>query len=278
MMTAKTIMIKLARRKLTVACLSIILAITLGGVLAPFLAPNDPNLVDLGKKLAGPCAEYPLGTDHLGRCILSRLMHGTRISLGIAFLVMFLTIAISIAIGALSGYRGGLLDDLFMRICDVLLAFPSLVLALAVIGMLGPGLFNMMIALVSVQWVWYARMIRGMVLSLRESGFVLSARVSGVSGPMIVARHILPNILSQIIVLSTLDIGWVILHISGLSFLGLGIQPPTPEWGAMLNDGRQFLRSNPALMVYPGLMILTVVMAFNLLGDALRDALDPREI
>lgn len=277
-MTARAIMIKLARRKLTVACFSVILAITLGGVLAPLLAPNDPNLVDLGKKLAGPCADYPLGTDHLGRCILSRLMHGARISLGIAFLVMFLTIAISTAVGALSGYRGGLLDGLFMRICDILLAFPSLVLALAVIGMLGPGLFNMMIALVSVQWVWYARMIRGMVLSLRESDFVLMARVSGVSGPLIVARHILPNILSQVIVLSTLDIGWVILNISGMSFLGLGIQPPTPEWGAMLNDGRQFLRSNPALMVYPGLMILTVVVAFNLLGDALRDALDPREI
>ncbi|MCL6612411.1 MAG: nickel ABC transporter permease subunit NikC [Peptococcaceae bacterium] len=276
-MTFGTIVTRLAGRKLTAACLLIILAITLSGALAPILAPNDPNLVDLEKKLAGPGAGYPLGTDHLGRCILSRLMYGARISLGTAFLVMFLTIAISTVVGTLSGYRGGTLDGLIMRICDILLAFPSLVLALAVIGMLGPGLLNMMIAMVSVQWAWYARMIRGMVLSLRESGFVLSARVSGVSGPVIVARHILPNILSQVIVLSTLDIGWVILNISGMSFLGLGIQPPTPEWGAMLNDGRQFLRSNPSLMAYPGLMILTVVAAFNLIGDALRDALDPRE-
>ncbi len=277
-MTVKAVVIKLAGRKLTAACLFVVLALTLGGALAPFLAPNDPNLVDLGKKLSGPGPEFPLGADHLGRCILSRLMHGARISLGTAFLVMFLTIAASIVIGALSGFRGGLLDGLLMRICDMLLAFPSLVLALAIIGMLGPGLFNMMMAMVSVQWAWYARIIRGMVLGLKESGFVLSARISGASGPVIVARHILPNILSQIIVLSTLDMGWVILHISGFSFLGLGIQPPTPEWGAMLNDGRQFLRSNPSLMVYPGLMILMVVTAFNLLGDALRDALDPREI
>jgi len=242
------------------------------------VAPHDPNLVNLEHKLKAPCKDFPLGTDHLGRCILSRLIYGTRISLSAAFMVMTFTIAISLVIGTYSGYMGGMVDNLFMRICDILLAFPNLILALAIVGMLGPSLVNVMIAMVAVQWVWYARMIRGMVLSVKESNFVLAARVCGTSGPLIVIRHILPNIISQIIVLATLDMGWVILNISGLSFLGLGVQPPAPEWGAMLNDGRQFLRSNPSLMIYPGLVILIVVLAFNLFGDALRDALDPKDI
>ncbi|MCL6635095.1 MAG: nickel ABC transporter permease subunit NikC [Peptococcaceae bacterium] len=268
---------KLLRRRLAAASLLIIVSITLLGVLAPLLAPHDPDLVDLEKKLKPPSWDYPLGTDHLGRCILSRLMHGARITLGAAVVVMALTIAVSLLAGTFSGYVGGPADHFFMRLCDMMLAFPNLVLALAIVGMLGPGLVNIMIAMVAVQWVWYARIIRGMVLSVRERPFVLAAKVSGTGAPHIVLRHILPNIISQVVVLATLDIGWVVLSLSGFSFLGLGVQPPTPEWGAMLNDARPCLRSNPAQMVYPGLMILMVVMAFNLLGDALRDALDPSE-
>lgn len=269
---------KIFKRKLGIISLALILAVALVGLLAPLLAPNDPVLVDLEKKLLAPSAEYPLGTDHLGRCILSRLMYGTRVSLGTALVIMVLTMGVGLVVGTLAGYKGGLIDALFMRLCDILLAFPNLVLALAIVGILGPGLVNVMIAMVAVQWVWYGRMIRGMVLSARENNYVLSAIVSGTSQPLIITRHILPGILSQVVVLASLDVGWVILHISGLSFLGLGVQPPTPEWGAMLNDGRQYLRSNPALMVYPGLMILTVVVSFNLFGDALRDALDPGEV
>lgn len=276
-MDEKRLLHRLAGKKLSLASLAVIVLMAAAAILAPVLAPNDPNLVDMSQKLLSPCHHYPLGTDHLGRCVLSRLMYGARISLGMAVAVMLVTILVSIVIGTLAGYRGGLADNLFMRLCDMLLAFPNLILALAIVGMLGPGLFNVMLAMVLVQWVWYARIIRGLVLSLKQSNFVLAARVAGTSGPGVVARHILPNILSQIIVLATLDIGWVILNICGLSFLGLGVQPPTPEWGAMLNDGRQFLRSNPSLMLYPGMMILVVVVSFNLFGDALRDAMDPGE-
>jgi len=268
----------LFQRKLAIISATIIIFLIVTGILAPVIAPNDPNLVNLEHKLKDPCKDFPLGTDHLGRCILSRLIYGTRISLSTAFMVMTLTIAISLVIGTCSGYLGGMVDNLFMRICDILLAFPNLILALAIVGMLGPSLVNVMIAMVAVQWAWYARIIRGMVLSVKERNFVLAARVCCTSGPLIVVRHILPNIISQIIVLATLDMGWIILNISGLSFLGLGVQPPTPEWGVMLNDGRQFIRSNPSLMIYPGLVILVVVLSFNLLGDALRDALDPKDI
>lgn len=266
---------RLAGNKLSLFSLAVIIIMAGTALLGPLLAPHDPNLVDLSKKLMAPCHQYPLGTDHLGRCLLSRLIYGARISLGLAAAVMTVTIAVSIVVGTLAGYRGGLTDNLFMRLCDMLLAFPSLILALVIVGMLGPGLINVMLAMVLVQWVWYARIIRGLVLSLKESDFVLAARVAGTPGYLVIARHILPNIISQVIVLATLDIGWVILNICALSFLGLGAQPPTPEWGAMLSDGRQFLRSNPAQMIYPGMMILTVVVAFNLFGDALRDALDP---
>jgi peptide/nickel transport system permease protein/nickel transport system permease protein len=268
---------KLFQHKPAILSIIIIVFLFFTGILAPLIAPHDPNLVNLEQKLEAPSREFPMGTDHLGRCLLSRLIYATGISLNTAFIVMALTISVSLVIGTYSGYVGGKVDNLLMRLCDVLLAFPNLILALAIVGMLGPSLVNVMLAMIAVHWVWYARMIRGMVLSLKESNFVLAAKVCGTGGPQIIMRHILPNIISQIIVLASLDMGWIILSISGLSFLGLGIQPPTPEWGAMLNDGRQFLRSNPSLMVYPGMVILIVVLAFNLLGDALRDVLDPKD-
>jgi peptide/nickel transport system permease protein/nickel transport system permease protein len=269
-----TVLGRLISNKINIISLALILTFIIAGLLAPLLAPNDPNLVNLGKKFISPCPQYPLGTDHCGRCLLSRLIYGTRISLGISMAVVLVSIGISVAVGALAGYRGGLADNFLMRLCDILLAFPGLILALAIVGMLGPGLINLMLAMVLVQWVYYARIIRGLVLGIKESDFVLAARVAGTPGPVIVVRHILPNIFPHIIVLATLDIGWVILNISGMSFLGLGVQPPTAEWGAMLNDGRQFIRSNPYLMVYPGMLIMLLVMACNLFGDALRDALD----
>jgi peptide/nickel transport system permease protein/nickel transport system permease protein len=265
------------KRSLVVFGLLIIVFNIFLAIFAPSIAPHDPNDVSLERKLMLPDAEYPLGTDHLGRCMLSRLIYGARVSLGAAFAVMSVTLAISTVVGAVSGYAGGRVDAIIMRICDIFLAFPSLILALALVGVMGPGLPNVVLAMALSQWAWYARMIRGMVLSLKERNYVLAAKVAGTSQSMIIAKHVLPNILPQIAVLATLDVGWVILHIAGMSFLGLGIQPPTPEWGAMINDGRQFLRGYPSLMAYPGFMILSVVMAFNLLGDALRDMIDPME-
>ncbi|MGL5515106.1 MAG: nickel ABC transporter permease subunit NikC [Sporomusa sp.] len=263
------------KHSLAVVALVIIILNILLAVFAATIAPHDPNDVSLERKLMIADDSYPLGTDHLGRCILSRLIYGARVSLSAAFAVMTVTLAISTVVGALAGYAGGRVDALIMRICDIFLAFPSLILALALVGVMGPGLPNIVLALALSQWAWYARMIRGMVLSLKERNYVLAAKVAGTGQCTIIAKHILPNILPQIAVLATLDIGWVILHIAGMSFLGLGIQPPTPEWGAMINDGRQFLRGYPLLMAYPGIMILSVVMAFNLLGDSLRDILDP---
>jgi peptide/nickel transport system permease protein/nickel transport system permease protein len=265
------------RNKPGIISLTVLTVIILAGILAPVLAPNDPLLVTLDNRFAAPSTRFPFGADHLGRCILSRLMYGTIASLGSALLVMTITITISIIIGTLSGYKGGWADSLLMRLGDVNLAFPDLVLTLVIAGMLGPGLVNLIIAMAAVQWVWYARIIRGMVLSLKERSYVLSAQVAGTPGWLIVVRHILPNIIPHVVVLVTINLGMVILHISGLTFLGLGVQPPTPEWGAMLNDAKQFLRSYPRLIMFPGMMIMLVVISFNLLGDALRDAIEFRE-
>ncbi|KUK36368.1 MAG: Binding-protein-dependent transport systems inner membrane component [Thermacetogenium phaeum] len=267
---------RLWQDKLALLGLVIILAVMAVAVFAPYIAPNDPVKVDLAQRLAPPGAPYPLGTDHLGRCLLSRLIYGTRPSLTTAALALSAIMLIGIPLGTLAGYCGGWVDNVIMRLVDVLLAFPGLILALVIAGMLGPGLLNVMLALSAVWWVGYARVIRGMVLSVKEKEFVLAARACGTSELGIISRHILPNVLSPVIVLATLDMGKLILAISGLSFLGLGAQPPTPEWGAMLNDGRPYLQVAPQLMIYPGLAIMTVVLAFNFLGDGLRDALDPR--
>ncbi|AIG27176.1 nickel ABC transporter permease subunit NikC [Brevibacillus laterosporus] len=265
---------KLLSKKLMIICSMIIILMILLALFAPFLSPNDPNLVDITQKLQGPSSKFPLGTDHLGRCIWSRLIYGTRTSLGTAFFVMGFTMLISLPVGIFAGYRGGWVDYLFMRICDIFMAFPSLLLSLALIGILGPGLGNMIFAMVLVQWVFYARIIRGMVLSVKEQPFILAAKVCGTPKLVIVLKHILPTIVSQVVVLAFMDIGGVVLAISGLSFLGLGIQPPGAEWGMMINDSKPFFRNNPSLMLYPGMMILLVVIAFNLFGEALRDALD----
>jgi peptide/nickel transport system permease protein len=248
----------------------------LAAVLAPAITPFDPAAADPTLRLAPPSIEHPLGTDNLGRDVLSRLLFGSRWSLGTAALATVLVMTIGVAIGSVAGYYGGALDDLVGLVVDMLLAFPSLVLALAIAGMLGPGIVNVMIGLVSVWWVGYARVVRGLVLAVRERPFVEAARCLGAPDRRLILQHILPNVLPPVVVLATLEMGGIILAISGLSFLGLGAQPPTPEWGAMLNDGRPFLFSAPQLMIYPGLAISLVVIGFNLLGDGLRDVLDPR--
>jgi peptide/nickel transport system permease protein len=267
---------ELRNNKLALFGVIIIFLLVFIAIFAPFIAPHDPVDQELKNRLSSPSIEYPLGTDHLGRCILSRLIYGARISLPIAMTVIGITFAIGVTIGAISGYLGGATDEIIMRIVDVLLTFPGLILALAIIAALGPGICNAGIALVVVGWAGYTRIVRGSVLSVKEKDFVEGVRALGASDFYILARHILPNVIAPVIPLAMLGIGYVVLAVAGLSFLGLGAQPPMPEWGAMLNDGRAFMRSAPHLMIFPGLAIMVTVLAFNLLGDGLRDALDPR--
>jgi len=267
---------RLFQNRLAVAGLVVILGIAGAGLLAPYLAPHDPVAVNLTQRLLSPCADYPLGTDHLGRCVLSRLIWGTRISLTTSFLVLVVIMSISIPCGMLAGWCGGYVDNLLMRIVDMLLAFPRFVLALVIAGMLGPSLTNTMLALAAVSWVGFARLIRGLVLQIKEQKFILAARALGAPAWKILPGHVFPNLAGPVVVLATLDMGWVILSISGLSFLGLGAQPPLPEWGTMINDSRPYFQVVPNLMLFPGPTIVLAVLGFNLLGDGLRDVLDPR--
>lgn len=266
---------QVARDPLALSGLLILAALGITAVAAPALAPHDPVAVDAASILEPPSNAHPLGTDTAGRDILSRLIFGARWSLGIAAIAALVVMMLGLAIGALAGYYGGTLDQLLMRLVDVLLAFPNLILALVIIGVLGPGIQNVMIGLVTVWWLEYGRIVRGMVLSLRESGYVEGARALGASNIRIIVRHILPGVTPPVAVLVTLEMGSLILALTGLSFLGLGIQPPTPEWGAMINEARRHVTTEPQLMIYPGIAITVAVMGFNFLGDGIRDALDP---
>ncbi|MCK8827165.1 ABC transporter permease [Natroniella acetigena] len=270
--------LQLFNDKLAILGLIIILSIVILGALAPYLAPYDPIQVNLTNRLQAPNQEFVFGTDHLGRCLFSRVLFGVRTSLAIPFFVLLASILISILLGTMSGYLGGKIDELIMGVINILLALPSLVLALAIAGLLGPSLLNLMIALVATYWVNYARIIRGMVISIKQNEYILAAKACGASEIRIIVKHILPNIISPIIVLATLDMGYIILSVSSLSFLGLGAQPPTAEWGAMLNAARSYFQLAPWLMFFPGMAILLVVLGFNLLGDGLRDVFDPNEL
>lgn len=243
--------------------------------LADWIAPHDP-LEIVGGRLDAPSLRHPLGTDGLGRDEFSRLLHGARLSLGSAGVAAFLVTILGLSLGTLSGWIGGRFDAVVMVIVDVVLAFPNLLLALAVAALFQPSLPVVLLSLVSVWWVGYARIVRSLVLALRDRPFVEGARAAGAGSVRIVVRHIVPNVIPAVIVLVTLEMGSLILVISGLNFLGLGVQPPAPEWGAMLNDGRTYFFSEPRVMLGPGIAISLTVLGFNLLGDGLRDSLDPR--
>ncbi|MFP5319208.1 MAG: nickel transporter permease [Acidimicrobiia bacterium] len=256
--------------------LIIVAVLTLAAVFAPLLAPHDPTVIDPLRGLEGSSRDHLLGTDELGRDVLSRLLVGARWSLGIAFLATLSVMTVGTLIGLVAGYVGGWLDALVMRVVDALLALPNLVLYLAIIGTLGPGIRNVFIALVAISWASYARVMRGLVLSVRERAFVRASRSLGAGDGRLMLRHILPNVISPIVVLATLQLGGTILGLASLGFFGLGAQPPTPEWGTMINQGRLFLQTNPTLMIYPGIAISLAVLGFNLMGDGLRDVLDPQ--
>ncbi|WP_152393376.1 nickel transporter permease [Paenibacillus guangzhouensis] len=248
----------------------LVLTFIMIGVFAPSLVPSDPLQIHMDHRLSLPSWEYPLGTDHLGRCVLSRLIYGTRTSLLYALIVLGVVLAISVPVGLIAGYAGGKTDQLIMRIVDVLLAFPNLILALAVTGMLGPGPVNLLIAFSAVWWTGHARIIHGLVLQIKAQDFIIAAKASGSSHLKIMIKHILGNAARPILVLASMEVGTIILSLAGLSFLGLGVQPPAPEWGVMLNDSRPYMQTEPRLMLFPGLMILLAVLGFNLLGEGLK--------
>lgn len=246
-------------------------------VAAPLLSPHDPYETNLLARLQPPGASgHLLGTDMLGRDVLSRLMYGTRTSMAVGFTATAAAMAVGVPLGLLTGYFGGRLDSATMRAIEVLMAFPSILLAIAIIAALGPGLMKAMLAVAAVGIPYYVRIVRAMALSLRAQEFVDAARGIGATNLRILRRHVLPNCAAPIIVAATLDVGFMITTAAGMSFLGLGAQPPTAEWGIMLAEGRQFIRIAPHVSMFPGLAIFLIVLALNLLGDGLRDALDPR--
>ncbi len=262
---------KLKNQKVIVICSLTLCVLFLITIFAPWLAPHDPIVVDLAHKLQPPSMDYPLGTDHLGRCIFSRILYGARISLGFAMLIFISALSIGLIIGIIAGYKGGWIDQLLMRFGDGLMAIPSLLFVLGFVGIWGAGLKQVVLGLILVQWVYYARVIRGMVLSLKEQNYITAAKISGSSTWTIMRKHIIPNVLPSLAVMGTLEMGWAIMNLSSMSFLGLGVQPPIPEWGAMIHEGKSYIRTNPALMIYPGLMIMLIVVTFNLLGESLSD-------
>ena len=244
-------------------------------LLAPVLAPYDPGALDLEGELEGPSRAHPLGQDKLGRDLLSRILFGARVSVIVGFSVMGISVLLGIAVGSVAGYFGGVIDQVLMRLVDILLSFPGILLAIAITGILGPSLANVIFALCVLGWVGIARIVRGQVLSEREREYVLAARVLGASPTRIIVRHILPNVLAPVIVQATFGVAGIILAEASLSFLGLGPQD-VPSWGGMLDEGADYLLFAPHLATYPGLAIMITVLGFNFLGDGLRDLLDVR--
>lgn len=264
--------------KAAVCSVSLVIIVALLGVFAPVIAPNDPYATDIASKYASMSIRFPLGADNLGRCILSRMLYGIRPTLGLAVLTMLGTIGIGTFMGLLAGYFRGPVEEVIMRLVDVMLSFPSQIMVFAVVALLGVSVQNVILANVLIKWAWYARMIRTGVMQHREKNFIQFSRCIGTPERFVLVRHLLPSIASDLVVLASLDVGWAIINISTLSFLGLGVQAPTPEWGAMLNEAKNVLTSNPTQMIVPGIAIVVLVSAFNLMGDALRDVLDPKEV
>ena len=250
--------------------------IVLTAVFAPVIAPRDPLYAIMNDSLKAPCAEYICGADKLGRDVLSRVIFGTRSSLTMTLSLVAVVFVVGTSLGVISGFFGGAVDEIIMRISDMMISFPGLVLAIAIAGLLGPNMVNAVLAIASVSWTKYARLSRSLVIKVKNSVFIEAAVLSGTKTHNIILRHILPNIISTMIITAASDIGTMMLELASLSFLGFGAQAPTPEWGLMLNEGRAYISKAPWLMIYPGIAIVIVVVVFNMLGDSIRDILDPK--
>lgn len=245
-------------------------------IAAPLVAPYDPTAQNIIDKFQGSSLEHWFGTDQLGRDVFSRILYGGRVTVLISIMTMFVTILIGTVLGVVSGYFRGWVDDVIMRICDIMLSFPSEVLILAIVGILGTGIENIVLATVIAKWAWYVRMIRSIVIQFMDSNYIRFAKVSGCSSWHIIKKHLIVGAIGEIAVLATLDTAATILNISALSFLGLGVQPPTAEWGMMLNEAKNVMLTNPGQMLAPGIAIFLVVAAFNFLGDSIQEALNPK--
>ncbi len=269
---------RLLRSPLTVVGLIVVAILVILAVFAPLFTPDNPTAMDLGHRLMPPGPGHPFGTDDGGRDMFSRVLYGARLSLSAAVTVIVAASLIGCVVGAVSGYVGGVVDEILMRVTDMFLAFPALVLAMAIAASLGPSLINAMVAVAVVWWPWYARLMRGQVLAYKNREFVTAAYATGVGALRILVRHIVPNCLTPIIVQATLDSGYAILTTASLSFIGVGAQPPAPEWGSMVNIGHTYFLDQWWFATFPGMAIFVTVMAFNLIGDGLRDVLDPRGV
>jgi peptide/nickel transport system permease protein len=268
---------RLSKLRLAIVGAALVAALILCAAASPWLAPHNPQAMSLEEELAPPSAHHVLGQDKFGRDVLSRIIYGARVSLLVGVLTVLVSLSLGAALGCTAGYLGGLIDEAFLRVVDIFLAFPGILLALAIMAVLGPSLSNVIIALCLTGWVGYARLARAQVLSLKERDFIVAARASGATDARIIFRHILPNVMAPLSVQATFGMGAAITAEAALSFLGLGVQPPTPSWGSMLNEGRQFLLIAPHLTTFPGLAIMLIVLGFNFLGDGLSDWLDPRK-
>ncbi len=264
------------RRGSAVFGLGLLLTLVALSLAAPLITPYDPEKLKLSPALIAPSAQFPLGTDYLGRDMVARLLYGARLSLTIGFLAVAMGLAVGVPLGALSGYYGRWIDLIIQRFADILLSFPGILLALSLVAILGVGLQNVILSVGISAVPSFIRLVRGSVLTIREQTYIEAARSVGVRDGRIILLHVLPNAMAPIIVQATLNLGTAILIAAGLGFLGLGVQPPTPEWGSMLGEGRNYIFSHPYIATFPGLAIFFAVLGFNLLGDGLRDALDPR--
>jgi peptide/nickel transport system permease protein len=267
---------RLLRQPLSIFAGIIVIVLIFTAIFGPALAPYDPNAINMSNRFASPTLEHPMGTDDFGRDILSRIMVGARVSLQVGLIAVGLAASVGSCLGLVAGYTGRVVDEVIMRVMDILFAFPAILLAIAIMAALGKGVTNAMIAIGIVYVPIFARIARGSVLSIRDEEFVDAARATGSSNGRILFRHIFPNVLSPLIVETTLSLSFAILAEAALSFFGLGTQPPDPSWGRMLSEGRAYFQQSVWLAIWPGLAIMFTVLGFNLLGDGLRDALDPR--
>lgn len=269
---------KKRKQRVQVGISLIFVVLLLIGIGYTFLVlKHDPYLTNLSGRLQDASLQHPFGTDHLGRDVLTRILLGGWQTIGFSLLALIVALGIGVPLGIFAGYKGGFIDRLFMRIADGFLAFPDTIVAIVLVGLLGPSISNLILAIILVKWVNYARLVRSTVLSESQKEYILLARINGLSGTRIMTKHLFPHIVGHVLVLASLDLGKIILLISAFSYIGLGAQPPMPEWGAMLNDARSYFKSMPELMIYPGLAIVSVVLVTNMLGDYLRDRFDVKK-